>query len=130
MKNRIVASVRALPLALMLAAAPVGAQVQQSSVVDDLLKRAQDAYNDLNFLRADTLANQVLSSTGRITASQRTKADRRHEGERRQHRNERSEPSRFVKRPDGTPAQRPEGGRGKRPFRGRRRFAGGGARAA
>lgn len=74
MKNRIVASVRALPLALMLVAAPVGAQVQQSSVVDDLLKRAQDAYNDLNFLRADTLANQVLSSTGRITASQRTKA--------------------------------------------------------
>lgn len=74
MMNRIVASVRALPLALVLAAAPVGAQVQQSSVVDDLLKRAQDAYNDLNFLRADTLANQVLSSTGRITAEQRTRA--------------------------------------------------------
>jgi hypothetical protein len=74
MMNRIVASVRALPLALVLAAAPVGAQVQQASVVDDLLKRAQDAYNDLNFLRADTLANQVLSSTGRITAAQRTRA--------------------------------------------------------
>ncbi len=74
MMNRIVASVRALPLALMLVAAPVGAQVQQSSVVDDLLKRAQDAYNDLNFGRADTLANQVLANTGRITAAQRTRA--------------------------------------------------------
>ena len=74
MMKRMVASVRALPLALIFAAASAGAQVQQSSVVDDLLKRAQDAYNDLNFLRADTLANQVLSSTGRITASQRTRA--------------------------------------------------------
>ena len=74
MMKHIVASVRALPLALVLAAAPVGAQVQQSSVIDDLLKRAQDAYNDLNFLRADTLANQVLSSTGRITSAQRTRA--------------------------------------------------------
>ncbi len=64
-----------------------------------------------------------------VHASQRTKTDRRADGERRQHRNERSEVSRFVKRPDGSPAQRPEGGRGKRPFRGRRRFAGG-ARAA
>jgi ATP-dependent RNA helicase RhlE len=63
-------------------------------------------------------------------ASQRTKTDRRADGQHRQQRNERSEPSRFVKRPDGTPAQRPEGGKGKRPFRGRRRFAGGGARAA
>ena len=74
MMKRIVASIRALPLALMLVAAPVGAQVQQSSVVDDLLKRAQDAYNDLNFGRADTLANQVLTSTGRISAAQRTRA--------------------------------------------------------
>lgn len=74
MMNRMVASVRALPLALMLVAAPVGAQVQQSSVVDDLLKRAQDAYNDLNFFRADTLANQVLQSTARITQAQRTRA--------------------------------------------------------
>lgn len=74
MKNPLVASVRALLLALILAAAPLGAQVQQSSVVDDLLKRALDAYNDLNFGRADTLANQVLQSTGRITAEQRTRA--------------------------------------------------------
>jgi len=74
MMKRIVASVRALPLALMLVAAPVGAQVQQSSVVDDLLKRAQDAYNDLNFGRADTLANQVLANSGRISAAQRTRA--------------------------------------------------------
>lgn len=74
MMKHIVSSVRALPLALALVAAPLGAQVQQSSVVDDLLKRALDAYNDLNFGRADTLANQVLQSTGRITAAQRTRA--------------------------------------------------------
>lgn len=74
MMKQIVASVRALPLALMLVAAPVGAQVQQSSVADDLLKRAQDAYNDLNFGRADTLANQVLTNSGRISAAQRTRA--------------------------------------------------------
>lgn len=74
MMKQIVASVRALPLALVLAAAPLSAQVQQSSVVEDLLKRALDAYNDLNFLRADTLATQVLQSTGRITAGQRTRA--------------------------------------------------------
>jgi hypothetical protein len=74
MMKQIASSVRALPLALMLVAAPAGAQVQQSSVAEDLLKRAQDAYNDLNFLRADTLANQVLQSTGRITPAQRTRA--------------------------------------------------------
>lgn len=74
MMKQIVASIRALPLALVLAATPLSAQVQQSSVVDDLLKRALDAYNDLNFLRADTLANQVLQSTGRISAEQRTRA--------------------------------------------------------
>jgi hypothetical protein len=59
MMKRIAASLRALPLALMLSAAPAGAQIQQSSVVEDMLKRAQDAYNDLNFQRADTLANQA-----------------------------------------------------------------------
>jgi hypothetical protein len=74
MMNRLVASFRALPLALVLAAAPAGAQVQQSSVVEDLLKRAQDAYNDLNFLRADTLAQQVLASTGRVSQPQRVRA--------------------------------------------------------
>ncbi len=64
-----------------------------------------------------------------------TKTDRRADGERRQHRNERgngadrNEGSRFIKRPDGSPAQRPEGDKGKRPFRGRRRFSGN-ARAA
>jgi ATP-dependent RNA helicase RhlE len=61
--------------------------------------------------------------------------------DRRQHRNNRghgrgggerssNEGARFIKRPDGSPAQRPEGGKTKRPFRGRRRFSGGGARAA
>lgn len=77
MMRRTVASIRALLLATVLAAAMAGgagAQVQQGSVIDDLLKRAQDAYNDLNFLRADTLANQVLGSTGRISTAQRTRA--------------------------------------------------------
>jgi hypothetical protein len=72
--TRIVASIRAVSIAFLLAAAPLGAQVQQASVVDDLLKRALDAYNDLNFGRADTLASQVLQSTGKITPAQRTRA--------------------------------------------------------
>jgi ATP-dependent RNA helicase RhlE len=71
-------------------------------------------------------------------ASQRTKTDRRADGQRRQHRNdrgtnggERSEGSRFIKRADGSPVQRPEGAaKPKRPFRGRRRFSGGNTRAA
>ena len=77
MMRRTVASIRALLLAMVIAAAMAGrsgAQVQQGSVIDDLLRRAQDAYNDLNFLRADTLANQVLGSTGRISMAQRTRA--------------------------------------------------------
>ena len=74
MKNPIAASLRALPLALLLVAAPVRAQIQQSSVVEDLLKRSQDAYNDLNFSRADTLASQVLASTGRVSQAQRIRA--------------------------------------------------------
>jgi hypothetical protein len=74
MMNRFVASLRALPLALVIAAAPAGAQVQQGSVIEDLLKRSQDAYNDLNFSRADTLAQQVLASTGRVSQAQRIRA--------------------------------------------------------
>jgi hypothetical protein len=76
MMNRFVASFQALLLVLVLAAAPAGAQaqVQQSSVVEDLLKRSQDAYNDLNFSRADTLAQQVLASTGRVSQAQRVRA--------------------------------------------------------
>lgn len=76
MTNRFVASLRLLPLALILAAAPANAQaqVQQSSVTEDLLKKAQDAYNDLNFARADTLAQQVLGSTGRVSQGQRIRA--------------------------------------------------------
>ncbi|MEO7601977.1 MAG: DEAD/DEAH box helicase [Sphingomicrobium sp.] len=64
-----------------------------------------------------------------------TKTDRRADGERRQHRNERgnggerSEGSRFIKRADGSPVQRTDAAKPKRPFRGRRRFSGG-ARAA
>jgi hypothetical protein len=82
MMKQIVASLRALPLAVILAAfatlsasvTPAGAQIQQGSVIEDLLKRSQDAYNDLNFLRADTLAHQVLASTGRVSREQRLRA--------------------------------------------------------
>jgi hypothetical protein len=75
MKRRIAALIGALPLALALAAAPMGAQVQQSgSPIDDLLKRAQDAFNDLNYARADSLARQVLQIGSVISASQRTGA--------------------------------------------------------
>jgi len=53
-----------------------------------------------------------------------TKADRRSDAERRQHRNtkRRNEGARFIKHADGS--QRPEGGQRKRPFRGRRRPGG------
>ena len=65
----------ALPLILALSATPLRAQVQQStSPIDDLLKRAGDAFNDLNYSRADSLAHQVLAIGGRITPAQRTRA--------------------------------------------------------
>jgi ATP-dependent RNA helicase RhlE len=55
-----------------------------------------------------------------VHASQRTKADRRHDGQRRQERSGRAE-QRHPHRGEGHPAHRPEGGQPKRPFRGRRR---------
>lgn len=63
MMRRIAAKVHwALSLALLLLAAPVGAQVQAGrSVIDDLLTRAQNSYNDLEFARAETFARQVLT---------------------------------------------------------------------
>lgn len=77
MTRRIAAMVRRLgivPIALALAAAPVRAQAQQGSPIDDLLKRAGDAFNDLNYSRADSLAHQVLAIGVKITAAQRTRA--------------------------------------------------------
>jgi hypothetical protein len=71
MKNRLAAVVGALALV----AAPLAAQVQQSnSPIDDLLKRAQDAFNDLNYSRADSLARQVLAIGTRISPVQRSGA--------------------------------------------------------
>src|SRR4051794_27744139 len=52
-----------------------------------------------------------------------TKADRRHDGQRRENRNDGQH--RHPQRAEGHPAHRPEGGKGKRPFRGRRRSPGG-----
>lgn len=75
MKKRFAAWIGVLPLALALAAAPLRGQVQQSgSPIDDLLKRAQDAFNDLNYTRADSLARQVLAIGARISPQQRTGA--------------------------------------------------------
>lgn len=74
MTRRFAATIGILPLALALAAAPIGAQVQQSSPIDDLLKRAADAFNDLNYGRADSLARQVLAIGTTVTAAQRTRA--------------------------------------------------------
>jgi hypothetical protein len=71
---------RALRVSLcasFLAAGPLAAQVQQgasSSPIDDLLLKAQQAFNDLNYLRADSIARQVLGAGGRITTTQRTRA--------------------------------------------------------
>jgi hypothetical protein len=74
MNRRIAAMVGVLPLALALAAAPMRAQQQQGSPINDLLKRAGDAFNDLNYSRADSLARQVLAIGRQITAGQRTRA--------------------------------------------------------
>ena len=75
-RSRLVATITGLlPLALLLVAAPVRAQVQQAgSPIDDLIKRAQDAFNDLQYTRADSLARQVLAIGSRITFTQRTHA--------------------------------------------------------
>lgn len=76
MKRRFAATiVWVLPLALSLAAVQLGAQArQQGSPIDDLLKRAMDAYNDLQYARADSLARQVLAVGSRITQDQRRHA--------------------------------------------------------
>jgi ATP-dependent RNA helicase RhlE len=62
-----------------------------------------------------------------VHAGQRTKADRRSDGQRREDRNGRGQ--RHPHRADGHPGHRPEGGHPKRKFRGRRRHQGG-SRAA
>jgi hypothetical protein len=74
MNRRIAAMIGVVPIALALAAAPMRAQSQQGSPIDDLLKRAGDAFNDLNYSRADSLAHQVLAIGKQITAAQRTRA--------------------------------------------------------
>ncbi|MEX2178398.1 MAG: hypothetical protein WD801_06790 [Gemmatimonadaceae bacterium] len=75
MRRIAVTVVAVLPLALALAVAPVGAQVrQQGSPIDDLLDRSNNAYNDLEYSRADTLARQVLALGSSITVAQRTRA--------------------------------------------------------
>jgi ATP-dependent RNA helicase RhlE len=59
----------------------------------------------------------------RRTTSHATKADRRTDGQRREHRNDRQQ-QRHPHRADGHAAHRSDGGQRKRPFRGRRRAGG------
>jgi len=74
-RRNVATLIGALPLVLALSAAPLRAQVPQgTSPIDDLLKRAGDAFNDLNYSRADSLAHQVLAIGARITTAQRTRA--------------------------------------------------------
>ena len=68
-------TLRASICASLLAGTTLVAQVQQAaSPIDDLLLKAQQAVNDLNYLRADTLARQVLNAGARTTTAQRTRA--------------------------------------------------------
>lgn len=77
MKRRLAATLGILPLILALIGAPLSAQVAQAaarSPIEDLIKRAQDAFNDLRYARADSLARQVLDIGSLISNSQRTSA--------------------------------------------------------
>ena len=62
---------------MLLIAAGAGAQVQQSVVqtspIEDLLRQSQNAFNDLQYLKADSFATQVLALQ-RISGSQRIRA--------------------------------------------------------
>lgn len=62
----------AMLVTLSLLATPAAAGAQLSPI-DDLIKRATDAFNDLQYARADSIARQVLSIST-INATQRTRA--------------------------------------------------------
>lgn len=64
--------VRAVFAALALFALPAALHAQVSPI-DDLIKTAVDAFNDLQYARADSIARSVLSITT-ISAAQRTRA--------------------------------------------------------
>lgn len=68
---------RSVSCAMLLIAAGAGAQVQQSVVqtspIEDLLRQSQNAFNDLQYLKADSFATQVLALQ-RISGSQRIRA--------------------------------------------------------
>lgn len=75
MNRSFAATIRALPFALALVVAPLSAQVQQAaSPIDDLIRRARDAFNDLNYPRADSLSRQVLQLGSSLSQAQRTGA--------------------------------------------------------
>ena len=70
---------RAILAAVVLAAAPATAraqavQQQSSSVVDDLLTRAQNALNDLQYPQALSFAKQVIDLGDRVTADKHERA--------------------------------------------------------
>src|SRR5258708_4923209 len=67
----------ALAVVVSPVAAPLRAQVptqQGTSVMDDILKRAEDALNDLNYKSAIDFAKQVVDVGPRATPAQRTRA--------------------------------------------------------
>lgn len=66
---------RGASCALLVLAAGAGAQVvpERRSPIDDLLRQSQNAFNDLQYLKADSFATQVLALQ-RVSGSQRVMA--------------------------------------------------------
>ncbi|CAN5119620.1 hypothetical protein BH09GEM1_BH09GEM1_39670 [soil metagenome] len=66
---------RSTSCAVLLLAAGAGAQVvpERTSPIDDLLRQSQNAFNDLQYLKADSFATQVLALQ-RISGAQRIRA--------------------------------------------------------
>ncbi|HYC49921.1 MAG TPA: hypothetical protein VEB19_02310 [Gemmatimonadaceae bacterium] len=68
----------AITVGILALATPAAAQVQQaagsSTPIDQVLLLAQQAYDDLNYARADSVARSVLAVSIPITSRQRTQA--------------------------------------------------------
>ena len=67
-------SLRAICLAVLAAAAPVGAQEAAKSIVTDLMTKGKGAFNDLKYKQADSLGRKVLSYSVLLTKEQRIEA--------------------------------------------------------
>ena len=65
----------ALAVAVAPLSTPLRAQAQQgASVMDDILKQAENALNDLNYAGAQAFAKQVVDVGNKATSAQRTRA--------------------------------------------------------